>query len=320
MLLNSNRRQLCQWGSLVLLLVAYPTNLVAVDSPFPSVEILGKPYRLLQTRYTLGGLIETVTDRNALLGLFCVIFFIIVPIARSTRHLLPESKWQLQMALRVICHWDLLPLLAGSLVLLRFLGPDEAPSISMGTGFYLLVLREAFIIGASRTQANNPEAANYALVHRAIPVVLSAAAFVTLIAGLFGPAFHVDTMGLIRKGPENIAGGIMMLFSQGKWPLGGMILLFSVLFPSSKIVALVLLLRSRNKASGKYVGLLEILGPLSLLDAVILVVLLISYLSIPVINASVNPDWGYWCFVCSVFLNSSAVTLASFSESPTHRP
>jgi hypothetical protein len=315
------------WFALISVLLLVPSffvNLIAVDSPFPVVQIGGEPFRLFRDHYTLCDMFWAVFQRNAFIGLFCAAFFFVFPLVRCVTQLAPQFACKysrIQTVIRVASHWDLLPLLAVALLLLSLLAPSDAPAFHLRAAFYSISLREIVIFVITvhewRTKYTDEEPKGR---HKVAALVLSALAFVSLIAGLFGPAFHVQSVGILTTPSKSLFSGIVLLFEQRHIALAIVLLVFSVVFPLSKVVALVWALCRQERISKGYLKCLEVVGPLSFLDAVAIVVLMVGYSGIPVVNATVVVQWGYWAFVVSVLLNSMAVSLSSTSPPPIHTP
>jgi paraquat-inducible protein A len=85
------------------------------------------------------------------------------------------------------------------------------------------------------------------------------------------PILEIEKMGLRQQ--SSVLGGAIDLLKQGSWLVGGVVLLFSVVFPLTKIVLLLELsllefLHRRHKATS--LKLMEHMGRWSMMDVMLL--------------------------------------------------
>jgi paraquat-inducible protein A len=99
-------------------------------------------------------------------------------------------------------------------------------------------------------------------------------AFVLFWPAVLLPILKIERLG--QSSQSSILSGIMDLFQHGSWFIGGVLLLFSIIFPLAKIVLLLelsclQLLGQRHKALT--LRLMEHLGKWSMLDVMLLALL-----------------------------------------------
>ena len=97
------------------------------------------------------------------------------------------------------------------------------------------------------------------------------AAFVLFWPAILCPILRIEKLGQNQE--SSILSGILELLSHGSWFVGGVVLLFSIVFPLTKIVLLVELsllefLHRRHKATT--LRLMEHLGKWSMMDVMLL--------------------------------------------------
>ena len=97
------------------------------------------------------------------------------------------------------------------------------------------------------------------------------AAFVLFWPAVLCPILEIEKMGMRQQ--SSILGGAIDLLKQGNWLVGGVVLLFSVIFPLTKIVLLLELsllefLHRRHKAAS--LKLMEHMGRWSMMDVMLL--------------------------------------------------
>lgn len=96
-------------------------------------------------------------------------------------------------------------------------------------------------------------------------------AFVLFWPAILLPILRIDQLGLSHQ--SSILGGTIELFQHGSWFVGGVVLLFSVIFPLTKIVLLIELswlelLHRKHKAFT--LRMMEHLGKWSMMDVMLL--------------------------------------------------
>ena len=97
------------------------------------------------------------------------------------------------------------------------------------------------------------------------------AAFVLFWPAILCPILEIEKLGLRQQ--SSILGGAIDLLKHGSWLVGGVVLIFSVIFPLTKIVLLLELsllefLHRRHKA--KSLRLMEHMGRWSMMDVMLL--------------------------------------------------
>ena len=127
------------------------------------------------------------------------------------------------------------------------------------------------------------------------------------------PFFKLVGAGIIQQGPFSIVGGVLALFQHGSVGVAVLVGLFSVVFPIAKVTTVgVMLFHHRPGGTPKaLVAALHRLGPLSMLDALVVMVLLVAYTTVPLGAVNVIPMFGFWLFIAAVLLNSAAINLAN---------
>ena len=103
---------------------------------------------------------------------------------------------------------------------------------------------------------------------------LSLAALCLFPAAFLLPIIHIEQFGHHHR--SSLIGGIQELFQMGSWEVGGIVLLFSLVFPSLKLMALLELCWLRWLPSGNRAWLyrcVEVLGKWSMLDVLLLAVM-----------------------------------------------
>ena len=97
------------------------------------------------------------------------------------------------------------------------------------------------------------------------------AAFILFWPAILLPILQIEKLG--NRSESSLLGGILELFQHGNWFVGGIVFLFSILFPITKIVLLLelsffeLLHRSHKAAT---LRLMEHLGKWSMMDVMLL--------------------------------------------------
>lgn len=150
--------------------------------------------------------------------------------------------------------------------------------------------------------------------------LLTCSAAVLFIVGLFAPSFTmIPKFGdgiferLVRLfvssdlNPRqfSLAGGILHLFQEHEFFVGGLIFLFSIVFPAAKIVALHLFIhRDRPELTGG-LKLIESLGKWSMLDVFVIAALVVCYKGYPG-GTHIQLQWGIYVFATSVLLTMVA--------------
>lgn len=115
----------------------------------------------------------------------------------------------------------------------------------------------------------------------------------------------------------SVLGGIRTLYSEGgwdNWVIGSVLLVFSVIFPSVKLLQFCLMLWGRKGRSGVLAEWLTVLGPWSMADVFVVSVTVIAFKSFPG-NTRIGVAIGYYFFLASVLLTMAAAHLAK-----RHRP
>jgi paraquat-inducible protein A len=167
---------------------------------------------------------------------------------------------------------------------------------------------------------------------RLISFVLISAAAITLVIGLLAPSYTVNpTFGdpvidalvlnyrpdLLAPRPYSIISTISALFDSRDYGLASIILAFSVVFPSVKMILLFLLNMSNHLDSSSSAWrttaraaqwFLSTFGHWSMLDIFVVAVILVGFKSLPM-GAVVVRQWGLFCFAASVLFGMFASSL-----------
>ncbi|WP_120497581.1 paraquat-inducible protein A [Kiloniella sp. EL199] len=143
---------------------------------------------------------------------------------------------------------------------------------------------------------------------RLIPFLLLVA-LVTLFAGLTIPILRVEKFFLFED-LISISGAISQLVQSGEYLIAVIILLFSVIFPTIKILVADYIWRARSvghKSVKRAVKLIDLLGKWSMLDVFIVGMIVISAKSSGMASATSQP--GMYYFGASVISSMIAVVL-----------
>jgi paraquat-inducible protein A len=141
---------------------------------------------------------------------------------------------------------------------------------------------------------------------------LTLAALTFYIPAMILPMLHIERLG--HTSASSLLGGVNTLWTQGYWLIAAVVLLFSILLPPLKLVALGLLswrpiiLRHRHKAL--VYQLVEFLGRWSMLD-VMLVAVLVAFVKLGDL-VKIQPGNGLIAFTALVVCS----LLASFAFNP----
>ena len=140
-----------------------------------------------------------------------------------------------------------------------------------------------------------------------VPTLIVLAA-ILLVVGLLLPLFKVTQM-LFWKSSYSIITGTIQLFREGEPFLGTIILLFSVVFPMAKLVALSILWMIRFSEEKRNVALtwLGYLGKWSMLD-VLIVALMILAIKLRTL-ARVEPQAGVYVFCAAILVSMIAAIM-----------
>lgn len=97
------------------------------------------------------------------------------------------------------------------------------------------------------------------------------AAFILFWPAILAPVLHIEKLG--HRQQSSILGGILELLSHGSWFVGGVVLLFSIIFPLAKIILLLELsllefLHRKHKATT--LRIMEHVGKWSMMDVMLL--------------------------------------------------
>jgi len=143
-------------------------------------------------------------------------------------------------------------------------------------------------------------------------LALSALVFYPAAIGL--PLLRIEQLG--HSHTDSLLSGLVSMLSQGYWLVGIVVLLFSILLPPLKLLALWLLTRQPLKqTSHRRRALLyhavELLGRWGMLD-VMLVAILVAMVKLGDL-VSIHPGPGLWAFILLVLLS----LVASMVFNPT---
>ncbi len=140
-----------------------------------------------------------------------------------------------------------------------------------------------------------------------VPALIALAA-ILLVMGLLLPLFKVTQM-LLWKSSYSIITGTIQLFKEGELFLGTIILLFSVVFPIIKLVALSILWMIRFPEEKRKVALnwLGYLGRWSMLD-VLIVALMILAIKLRALTR-VESQVGVYVFCAAILVSMIAAIM-----------
>lgn len=291
--------------------------------------------------FTLAGMIWTLCSEGdlatACLALFC---FMVIPVIECRRRLDANSNvmstagnWE-QAWMSIRC-WGLLPVLLAGLVILHLKRAKEGAVIELEIGFYVILV--ALLLRAlpkwsvsliEYVRASTRRRRRVLVMASEVnwlPKCLSYASVATLLVGLTFPFFRLErrlTGGLVEwtisrlrdvetTDEYSILSSINLLWQHGDTVIVVGLILASVIFPLAKSVALICFLHMTDRPHWPYLNLLKQLGPWSMLDAVVALLLAVAYVAFPG-GTSVTLLWAYWVFITSIFLNSLALGLTHY--------
>lgn len=133
-------------------------------------------------------------------------------------------------------------------------------------------------------------------------LALLAAAFACLIVGLTFPIMTVRQLWVF-EGTYSIVGSIALLLGEGEWFTGSILLVFSVLLPAVKIVALAVTwvrLRRGARPSVRLADVLETIGKWSMLDVLVVALIIFAAKAGSIVDAHVAP--AVFPFTASILL------------------
>jgi hypothetical protein len=151
-------------------------------------------------------------------------------------------------------------------------------------------------------------------------LALTLTSAILFAVGIFAPSFTmIPKLGngyfewLVRRFVSSdleprsfsLVGGIVHLFRDGEFFVGSVILVFSVIFPASKLAALGFSFRAEQGSAERHLGLLEQLGKWSMLDVFVIAALVVCFKGFPG-GSHVEVEWGIYVFAASVVLSMLA--------------
>jgi paraquat-inducible protein A len=150
----------------------------------------------------------------------------------------------------------------------------------------------------------------------AAALALSSLLFYPAAIGL--PLLNISKLG--HSSTDSLLSGLVSMFSQGYWLVGGVVLLFSILLPPLKLLALWLLTSQLAQQPHGLIGhrrrallyhAVEVLGRWGMLD-VMLVAVLVAMVKLGDL-VQIEPGPGLWAFTLMVLLS----LIASMVFNPT---
>ncbi|MFN0050580.1 MAG: paraquat-inducible protein A [Planctomycetales bacterium] len=238
--------------------------------------------------------------------------------------------------------WELLPVLLAGLALVASKNPDRGAVLTLNCGFYVigmaLIVRgiphvvSGIVTGIRWLQNGQSLEKLVAGRNRGLPVCLSIAALATLVVGVLCPFFRIEERlegGFLESAVEHVAqigntrlysivDGIRALWQHGEHGIATILVIASVLFPLSKIGALLWFLTSGRRSRAVYLRILKQVGPWSMLDAIVVALLAIAHVAFPG-GSSFEIAWAFWVFVSSIGLNSLALMLTRYDHPSPQR-
>ena len=103
----------------------------------------------------------------------------------------------------------------------------------------------------------------------------------------------------------SLVGGIWHLFAERELFIGGVILLFSVVFPLAKLAAIIRAVHLGPEASARHLKMVESLGKWSMVDVFVIASLVICFKGFPG-GTHIQVQWGIYVFAVSVVLTMLA--------------
>jgi paraquat-inducible protein A len=155
---------------------------------------------------------------------------------------------------------------------------------------------------------------------RGMALGLTVSSAILFVIGIFAPSFTmIPKLGngyfewLVRRFVSSdleprsfsLIGGIVHLFGDRDLFVGGVILVFSVIFPAAKLVTLGLSFRADQGSAERHLGWLEQLGKWSMLDVFVIAALVVCFKGFPG-GSHVEVEWGIYVFAASVVLSMFA--------------
>jgi len=160
--------------------------------------------------------------------------------------------------------------------------------------------------------------------HRYDILAMILLAMVLLLFGIFLPIMTIKEIKII-KDTFSVLTGIQALYQQKAYALAGIVVFFSIIFPSFKLISLLLLwtLKITAKGRDRVLQILEFVGKWSMLDVFCVAIFVVAAkLSV---FASGEPRGGVYIFGASVFLSMiSAMRVTKLAHTldlqatPTH--
>jgi paraquat-inducible protein A len=182
------------------------------------------------------------------------------------------------------------------------------------------ISKHAPIAPAIALKLRNAEAPKRSGGSPGVPLVLTLTSAVLFLVGIFAPSFTmIPKLGngyfewLVRRFVSSnleprsfsLVSGIIHLFRDGDLFVGGVILLFSVVFPAAKLATLGLGFRADGNIAERHLALLEQLGKWSMLDVFVVAALVVCFKGFPG-GSHVQVEWGIYVFAGSVVLSMIA--------------
>lgn len=109
----------------------------------------------------------------------------------------------------------------------------------------------------------------------------------------------------LRPKTFSLAGGILHLLGDGELFLGSLILLFSILFPLTKLGAIFIFAHQAASSARPYLRILDHLGKWSMLDVFVVAAVVISFKGFPG-GSQVRIERGLYVFAASIILSMLA--------------
>jgi paraquat-inducible protein A len=111
---------------------------------------------------------------------------------------------------------------------------------------------------------------------------------------------------------------VWRLLRDGDFLVGGVILIFSVIFPAAKLIALAVSWQAERGSAERHLGVLEQLGKWSMLDVFVIAALVACFKGFPG-GSHVQIEWGIYVFAASVVLSMLAMRSMKQWHSTEHR-
>lgn len=153
--------------------------------------------------------------------------------------------------------------------------------------------------------------------HNGVAAVLALVALMTLTVSIFMPFLSMTKLGEIRV--FSMLGGIAELFQRGELLIGGVLLIFSIIFPYVKLLGLLMATSSITPLSPRGRMILHktavVTGKYSLLDILVVAIIIVTVKFRDLVEATALPGTTVFCAAILLsMLSGLAVNLDHLKE------